>query len=124
MLSAQEMFNIQEMFNKAYLGLKSQGFERCMEDNSLFACSYSNNGKHCAWGWVDTSIDDEMARLNRGTVASLIEDGIGLASELTPYEAEFAYKLQCAHDQGTSPDEMITRLAKVAYTYSLTIPND
>lgn len=120
------MITKQEMFNRAYVGLKSQGFTRCgyraTDDsgNDGFMCTYSDEfGKHCAWGWVDTSLNSSQA----GAVYSLREDGIGLAADLRGDLLDFAQRLQLAHDESATPERMISRLNSLAQEFCLEIPN-
>lgn len=85
----------QEMFNKAYIGLASQGWKRCLERGS---CSYGNDlGHRCAWGWVDTTLSGDIM----GPVRDLRDDGIGLAASLSDDQLEFAGDLQACHDEAS-----------------------
>lgn len=117
------MLTKQEMFNKAYLGLASQGFERCGEyragDSSglrRFVCEYSNREgtRHCAWGWVDTSIP--YGTLGRVTHLA------GIALTLSNADLTFATRLQLQHDVAASPNDMKNRLHTLASDYGLTVP--
>lgn len=119
------MISIQEMFNRAYIGLRSQGFRRCVAyDKWLKAdvCVYNGpGGMHCAWGWVDTNIP---ANISEGlSVWSLNRRRIGVASELDDEGLKFADKLQRCHDSGTE-ERMKRRLHILADEYGLTIPPD
>lgn len=82
----------QEMFNRAVIGIRSQGWERCMDDGQ---CVYANDkGQHCAWGWVDQSLSDV-----RGSVGTLRSMGVGLAALLSLEDVDWANRLQDVHDR-------------------------
>ena len=101
----------QEMFNRAYVGLRSQDFEACKR---IGRCAYSDGkGNHCAWGWVDTSLDDEAGPVNKVP---------GLAKGLGEKQMEFALELQAAHDNAEDPPDMKRRLHNLAKHYDLKIP--
>lgn len=42
----------QEIFDAAYMGLKSQGFEQCMDEAGEVFAYDDGNGHHCAIGWA------------------------------------------------------------------------
>ncbi len=103
----------QEMFNKAVRGLRSQGFRRCTDD--LGRCLYSdNNGRHCAWGWVDEASWDAV-----GTVRML---PAGIAATLNDDDLDWAVRLQSCHDKHDSPAGMEEVLRKFADDFNLTWP--
>lgn len=111
--------DIQDMFNKAYIGLRSQGFQQCYIQGE--GCMYSDgNGKHCAWGWVDP----ESWEIDVGSVDDLHNDGVGIAATLNEHELYFANKLQNAHDNTTGllENNLQDRLIRLAAMYSLTVP--
>lgn len=122
----------QEMFNRAWEGLKSQGFERCHSDNEpelrgrtdIPGCLYDNGkGHHCAWGWVDpeaTRVID--GRYQTGTVGALASMGVGLAAHLNEGDLSFAADLQGAHDGTGTPERMQEALRRVATKYALVVP--
>ena len=120
------MLTKQEMFDRAYIGLASQGFEQCT--TSLGTCIYTSNdgSKHCAWGWVDpaawaltaVSVPSFGASLD-----SLISARIGIAADL--YENglyTLASALQGAHDSANSADDMKVKFRQLAQDFNLTIP--
>lgn len=113
--------NIQEMFNKAVIGLRSQGFQRCSTYGGM-GCAYSNEDgtQHCAWGWVDPSLGPEVESYIDGLAAR----HIGVASGLNRSELDFARKLQMAHDVGKTPDSMQQNLRNVALAWSLQFPEE
>jgi len=109
----------QEMFDRAWNGLKGQGFTRAL-DSGVFggSCKYlADDGKRCAWGHVDTSLTDEL-----DNVTGLHERGVGLAKFLDEDDLIFAMSLQVAHDAGNSPGKMEESLRRVAERYGLTVP--
>lgn len=108
----------QEIFTKAVLGLASQGFNRCRDTNG--ACVYHDpkTGWHCAWGWVDPSLDDQIC----GNIYCLREHDRGLAMQLRADDLPFVSDLQDAHDGAETPIVMRKRLENVAVRYGLTWP--
>jgi hypothetical protein len=90
------MITKQEMFNRAVLGLASQGWKQCivLGTTTAWTCSYSDDkGKRCAWGWVDPTID-----FFEGDVRKLREECKGIAADLNDSDLEFALALQKVHD--------------------------
>jgi hypothetical protein len=116
----------QEMFNRAWSGLKSQGFVQCTQaedehDGNVSNCLYTSKDgtKHCAWGWVDTSIKYEQST---GWVSNLRTRGIGLAADLTDGQMQFATSLQNCHDRYDNPKDMESALRNFASREGLVIP--
>ncbi len=116
----------QEMFNRAWNGLKSQGFTRCTQepdslDTTVSQCLYTSKDgtKHCAWGWVDTSIKYEQST---GWVSNLKTRGIGLAADLTDEQMGFVSELQGCHDRCENPQDMHDSLINLASRYELSVP--
>jgi hypothetical protein len=121
----------QEMFNRAYLGLKSQEFKRCL-DVMTGSCVYAgqihlNDGTifkgHCAWGWVDPSVSAH----HTGSVEMLRRRQVGLAANLVgtgqDSDIQFAMQLQQAHDSAITAQDMKALLTNFAQYYDLTIPD-
>lgn len=107
----------QEMFNRAYIGLASQGFKQCID--ALGSCLYDDGlGHHCAWGWVDTS----LGPLQRGGVDGLCSARIGVAQSLRGSDIDFARELQHCHDCSRYPASMKSRLLVLANKWWLTVP--
>lgn len=107
----------QEMFNRAWRGLKSQGFMRCTDGG---VCVYDDgHGHHCAWGWVDHESWGYWGSVNR-----LYGEGIGVAGVLDYDDCEFARDLQMAHDDSHEPAAMEEALRWLAQHYMLTIPSE
>lgn len=108
----------QEMFDRAVSGLRSQGFERCVNAHGEGVYA-DDNGRHCAWGWVDTSVRGDQSTYY---VADLATDKIGLAPGLTLEELEFANSLQWCHDTSDLPIVMERRLRRLGEREDLTWP--
>lgn len=118
----------QEMFNRAWNGLKSQKWELSKQDTSdpdydtsMPTCLYKHPTKEqrCAWGWVDTSLNEKDV----GTVRGLYHYRRGIAGQLTYEDVEWAQELQRTHDAASSSAAMVANLALFAQKYSLTIPS-
>lgn len=115
------MLTRQEMFDRAFIGLRSQGFQRCVDDTAT--CVYhGRNGTHCAWGWVDP--DGTPHGNSGGGVLTLRVAHRGLAARLSEDDLEFAVDLQSVHDSGwaRSTVQMEPRLRDFASKYNLTVP--
>jgi hypothetical protein len=113
------------MFDKCVRGLASQGWEQCVArddiQNGLLRCSYSDGeGRHCAWGWIDTDLKAEDSR----SIYGLWSDKIGVAGELD--NITFAEEMQKIHDRNGDPDEMkraFIRMSKdVGYIWPADVP--
>jgi len=124
--------NKQEIFDKVYLGLKSQGFQQSVTDfgsdpNCLISvCQYrGEEGRKCAVGWL---IPDEAYSANlekEGSIRCndlLIETlkTIGIREEYT----DFLSELQSIHDSFKYPDEMQANYDRYAKDHKLTVPQD
>lgn len=106
----------QEMFDRAFRGLASQGWRRAVNEHG--ACQYlTEDGRRCAWGWVDP---DDTTNAT-GTVLTLRAAGCGLAAHLLPDDLRFARALQIAHDQAPD-DELEASMRKFAEDWALTCP--
>lgn len=101
---------LQTMFNKAYKGLASQGFERCV--NSQGHCKYSAKGMHCAVGWIVP-----LHANTNGDVNTIARRGY---IKITNDQETFLSELQQAHDNGI--DDVRFQMEAVAMEYGLTIP--
>ena len=113
------MISKQEMFNRAVIGLRSQGFERCqVNGESVYG---DDCGRHCAWGWIDpvASAKPEYARYY---VSGLMSDGIGLAASQDLTGIEFATQLQWCHDDSRTPATMERRLKQLGEREGLSWP--
>lgn len=114
---SDEIPSRQEMFDRAVVGLRSQGFKKCT-DITESVCSYVNDDgtMHCAWGWVDTSTKASYV----GSVWNLRQMGRGLAARLELPDVGWAHALQICHDRSTSPADMEKRLREFAKRFDLT----
>jgi hypothetical protein len=110
------MLTKQEMFDRAYRGLASQGWRAALSGS---ACAYVGmEGMRCAWGWVDLSLTE----IHRGTVEDLRNAKIGLAANLDFDDLAFASDLQRCHDESKDGDGMRSDFNAMALRYGLTIP--
>lgn len=113
----------QEMFDKAWHGLKSQGWRKAIANGVGVACSYlTSDGWRCAWGWVDPegTVVNGIAR--RGTVYSLRDEKIGVAAGLDYGQTRFAQDMQDAHDHAKT-DRLEDAMRDLAKKYNLTVPS-
>lgn len=122
------MLTQQEIFNKAYRGLKSQNFQQSRPRTLQYCVYRSPDGLKCAIGHL---IPDELYTpameifSNTETTISfnMILEVCGIPAE----HASFATKLQQAHDynqevDGTINNDMESRLKSFARFYHLTVP--
>lgn len=105
----------QKAFNKAYRGLKKQGFEQSLNEDGE-TCMYRGiDGRRCAAGWI---IPD--SKYHKGmefhVVAALDTSLFGGADE------GFVEELQSAHDISDCPSDMRKRLVSLADRRGLTVP--
>lgn len=119
-----EIPSLQEMFDRAYVGLYEQGFEQSL--NHAGGCLYNApDGKHCAWGHVDPTLPLDAEGL--AIAPNCSDDGImryGLAGNLDDHALEFAARLQSAHDRIESrrPARMRRALEALANQHRLLVP--
>lgn len=112
----------QEMFDAAVRGLSSQAWQTSYVEG--YGCAYlGDNGRRCAWGWVDPSLTDE-----EGGVARLRAMRIGIAATLNEDQLEFASLLQLCHDeQHMVPDaqqQMLDSFIAIGQNHDLIWPAD
>lgn len=113
----------QEMFDRAWRGLKAQGFERSVTPGTYDCLYLGPGGKRCAWGHVDpegTSCKEAEGK----SVEGLHTRGIGLAATLDAHELRFAQRLQEIHDVAHGTMDLEANLRTLAHKYSLTIPDE
>lgn len=106
----------QEAFNKAFVGLYKQGFERSKDD---VACRFRDPfGRKCAIGQLLTDEQYSVIGENNSIYAPLdfFPEVFGGLSEF------FVGDLQYAHDSSDNPQEMEEKLRRVARQYDLTVP--
>jgi hypothetical protein len=111
---------LQQVFNNAYRGLKSQGFQRCtyyMASDLTGGCCYDNkHGKHCAIGW---SLPPG-SKLNKvvGGIDCLVYDNAEEFYALFGHiDIEQLKELQNIHDVRTLESNMKERLEEFAKRY-------
>lgn len=114
--------NKQEIFDKVYLGLKSQGFIQALGE--FEDCQYRGvNGTKCAVGFLieDEDYTDEFEGV--GIVGNvLLQDYLKNRWNIEPDTTRFLLNLQHAHDDGFHPNVMKINLTAVAKEHGLTIP--
>lgn len=107
----------QEIFDIAYRGLASQGFERSAIPNGH--CLYFGpDGRRCAIGW---NLPDNLPSGSVDGVGYGLYDAMADA-DISEDEFDFAEALQAAHDDASNTEDMKARMAMFAAHYNLTIP--
>lgn len=107
-----DKLNRQDVFNKAYRGLRAQGFQRSV--SSLGSCRYNGpGGMHCAVGWVWP-----IAASGEGYLACNLPIFDGLNQD----DRTFVADLQICHDDSSFP--MQSALTTFAARFELEIPPD
>jgi hypothetical protein len=121
----------QEMFDKAWNGLKNQGWKQAITDWG--SCSYLTGCLRCSWGHVDPEGTTFKSGTNiiarSGTVETLRRDGLGIAARLNYEQLQFALELQMAHDTARSSiidsnNSLEAKMRKFAKEKNLSIPED
>lgn len=111
----------QEMFDRAWRGLKAQGWRRAV-NAATGKCAYlASDGCRCAWGHVDP--EGTAPVTGSVSVIGLRDTGIGLAARLSEADAHFAHSLQAAHDD-TSSESLEQAMRAFAAKRKLTIPEE
>ena len=127
------MFDPQEIFNRAYEGLRKQGFELALSQGT---CQYrTEDGKRCAVGQLIpeskyrlefenisiSAFDSETSDEDKCKIDSIIH-----AAGLRPSQKVriFLRHLQQCHDYGIDPADMKRRLNNFAAKHNLTIPTE
>ena len=98
----------QEAFDRAYLGLRSQGFDQAT-GTPQGCVLLDSKGNRCAVGHLL-----EKPSLNQGFTADSVA--------LTQHDTHFYDSLVRAHDYGTTPTEMEQMLRQVAAEFNLEVP--
>jgi len=109
----------QELFNKAWLGMKSQGWQKSASGGT---CWYrSPDGKRCAVGWLIP--DDKYEQWFEGHgVISEITEAIGCSA--TDDSRYWLERLQSLHDDEFSQSSREVRFRLFARDEDLTIPGE
>lgn len=109
----------QEMFNRAFLGLASQGWMQAISGGT---CRYATpDGRRCAWGWVDRF----LTSMHGGSVWNLRSQHLGIAAIIPEEDMDFARRMQNAHDclgASRSAEDLEYRFRDFAKFNNLTIP--
>lgn len=111
----------QQLFNDAYLGLKSQDFRQSAND---FGCMYRHGKLKCAIGHCipDHLYDPDMDSLTSMSTIVNNQQVQGVIDRLYPdFDLDFAEKLQIVHDmadKGSMQESLIT----LAEEYGLEVP--
>ena len=106
----------QEIFNKAYIGLASQGFEQSTDEDGT--CLYrSTDGKKCAIGWCISDKDYDPSMEGKPS------DFLPIALFGEEVDHNFLNGLQVTHDENCDPEEMRKALDYLAHIHNLTVPN-
>ncbi len=113
----------QEAFNIAYLGLKAQGFERAIANDS--SCRYrAPEGKKCAFGHL---LSDKLyTPAFEGRTATAVINELNRCKTKHPFRIEdrdFYDNLQQVHDEGNTLEVMQKGLKLFAKNNNLTIPS-
>lgn len=130
----------QEMFDRAWSGLKSQNWQPA---RAYSTCAYvltiqagdELELRRCAWGWVDphgtsrVNASGEIEEVMCGTIRDLRDERVGIAAKLEGDQYRLAQALQEAHDgtgtvNNTAPsgDKMRDNFVSVATQWGLEIP--
>lgn len=115
------MITRQEMFNRAWNGLKAQGWVQCFDSDSM-TCVYfdKETGRRCAWGHVDPENTEDRL----GGVGALHESNTGVAAGLSGEDLGFAKRLQGTHDYHHDGVSMEDAMRALASQYGLSIPDE
>ena len=113
---------IQELFNKIYLGLKSQNFEQsAVYENGNLRCLYRGpNGLKCAVGFLipDEKYNESIEHMSPW---NLVVEGI---VELSDIHIIFLREMQSIHDNACDPEDMRLELESYAKDLGLVIPKE
>lgn len=108
--------NRQEVFDRAVSGLRSQGFEKSMDEGT---CSYrANDGKKCAIGWLVDDANYDPTLEGRGANCDEVIE-MARIYDVKEGDTLFLAYLQQVHDYATNPKDMQKRLMKFAEEYGL-----
>ena len=108
----------QEIFDKAWNGLKSQGFVESRDDERGICCYRGPGGLRCALGWC---IPDERYSTNLENMSG-DDRPVIKAVGASPKLAGFLESLQGCHDYSTGPESMERNLRNFASDHELTVP--
>lgn len=111
----------QEAFNAAYLGLKSQGFEKSYNPEGGVCRYRTNHGLKCAVGHCipDELYEESFESKSAGHVKEILDRKSPLFCDI---EYNFLKQLQKCHDNANDSAEMQVRFKDFARRNDLTIP--
>lgn len=121
---------MQEYFDKAYNGLKSQNFQKSYNDERESCVYYDkDNNCRCAFGWVlsDEDIDFIVENgFNSETDYESLPKEITGKYTIEDYDnpTEFFIFLQSAHDESYSKLSMQRNLERFAEEFDLKYPEE
>lgn len=107
----------EEIFQRAWEGLKSQGFVQAMKkaDWGDTVCAYKTpDGLRCAIGWC---MEDNALIENQAGTVYLPE--VQQLAGIAPDDVDFARSLQSIHDETINPETMKQRIIGFAYANQL-----
>ena len=116
--------NKQEIFNKVFLGLKSQGFQQSVNKHNV--CQYrGEGGLKCAVGHL---IPDEIYNKEWDDETTLADalpphvyDAMGISADFGA-SVDFLMQLQDIHDNYDVPERMEDYYRQFALARGLTVP--
>ena len=117
----------QEMFDKVYIGLLNQKFERSMKNyGEMSTCAYrGDGGMKCAAGHLipDEEYKSDMD-VSPSTLTQLRSEGLlpKCFQSLSQDDFIFVQKLQNVHDSSYTPSAMKHAIREFAAKHNLTIP--
>lgn len=115
------MLTRQEMFDKAWIGLKSQGFEQSLDEDGDTCVYRGEAGRKCAIGWC---IPDDKYHVGLEKQSPFNSGELRRAAGIADADARFASELQGVHDNSRSPAEMLLQIRAFAAEHNLTIPGE
>lgn len=112
--------NMQDTFNKAYIGMSKQNWEQCVLDDCP---SYRSNNMKCIAGHLIPdeiyNVDMEGHSTNRPKMIKLW-DSLGM-----DYKTKSMINvMQVIHDNNKKPKDMKNAMEKLAFDLELTIPKN
>ena len=113
------IFDQQDMFNKAYIGLRNQDFKQSLDSPRGGRCLYRGpHGLKCAIGHCIT--DEDMKDVTENISAAPTMMTLGCDD---PEMLKFGEDLQTVHDISEgSPESMERSLIQFAATHNLEVP--
>lgn len=111
----------QEIFDKAWLGLKAQGFKRAWDESHQQCVYRAPDGLRCAIGHCipDEVYDPEMEKL--GAINGLLGE-FTLGGIFYGVDVYWLIRLQACHDDCDGAQDMEEALRFFAAAWQLTIP--